>query len=134
MQVPKHCAFQIFPWSTPPLSTVHQLGVVVRILASLTAFSIMLCALSLVACVPHQRKTCLSSKAPSQLSSADYERHSPLVNRAIHGPDHVLHRQLVGQQDAHLGRLGSKHPFVPAAWKLLDSLSKLDIRGKQWKK
>ena len=28
-----------------------------------------------------------------------------LANRAIHDPDHVLHGQLVGQQDVHLGRL-----------------------------
>ena len=57
-----------------------------------------------------------------------------LANLAIHDPDHVLHRQLVGQQDAHLGRLRSRRPFVPAAWKLLGSLSKLDIRVKQWTK
>ena len=57
-----------------------------------------------------------------------------LANRAIHDPDHVLHRQLVGQQDAHLGRLRSRRPFVPAAWKLTGSLSKLDIRVKQWTK
>ena len=57
-----------------------------------------------------------------------------LANCAIHDPDHVLHRQLIGQQDAHLGRLRSRRPFVPAAWKLLGSLSKLDIRVKQWTK
>ena len=57
-----------------------------------------------------------------------------LANRAIHDPDHVLHGQLIGQQDAHLGRLRSRRPFVPAAWKLLGSLSKLDIRVKQWTK
>ena len=57
-----------------------------------------------------------------------------LANCAIHDSDYVLHRQLVGQQDAHLGRLGSRRPFVPAAWKLLGSLSKLDIRVKQWTK
>ena len=57
-----------------------------------------------------------------------------LANRAIHDPDHVLHGQLVGQQDAHLGRLRSRRSFVPAAWKLLDSLSELDIRVKQWTK
>ena len=56
------------------------------------------------------------------------------ANRAIHDPDHVLHGQLVGQQNAHLERLKSRHPFVPAAWKLLGSLSKLDIREKQWTK
>ena len=54
-----------------------------------------------------------------------------LTNRAIHHPDYVLHRQLVGQQNAHQGRLRSRRPFVPAAWKLLGSLSKLDIRVKQ---
>ena len=57
-----------------------------------------------------------------------------LANCAIHDPDYVLHRQLVGQQDAYRGRLRSRRPFVPAAWKLLGSLSKLDIRVKQWTK
>ena len=57
-----------------------------------------------------------------------------LANRAIHDPDRVLHGQLVGQQDAHQGRLRSRRPFVPAAWKLLGSFSKLDIRVKQWTK
>ena len=57
-----------------------------------------------------------------------------LANCAIHDPNHVLHGQLVGQQDAHLGRLRSRRPFVPAAWKLLGSLSKPDIRLKQWTK
>ena len=71
VQVPRHCASLLFPWSTPQLSTAHQFGVVVRILASLTAFSMMLCALSVDACVPHQWRTCLSSQASSQLSSAD---------------------------------------------------------------
>ena len=47
-----------------------------------------------------------------------------LANRAIHDPDHVLHGQLVGKQDAHLGRLRSRRPFLPDAWKLLGSLSK----------
>ena len=55
-----------------------------------------------------------------------------LANCAIHDPDHVLHGQLVEQQDAHQGGLGSRRPFVPPAWKLLGSLSKLDIRVKQW--
>ena len=38
-----------------------------------------------------------------------------LVNRAIHDPNHVLHGQLVGQQDAHLEKLRSRRPLVPAA-------------------
>ena len=57
-----------------------------------------------------------------------------LANRAIHDPDHILYGQLIGQQDAHLGRLRSRRPFVPAAWKLFGSLSKLNIRVKQWTK
>ena len=56
-----------------------------------------------------------------------------LANRAIHDSDYVLHRQLIGQQDAHLGRPRSIHLFVPVEWKLF-SLSKLDIRVKQWTK
>ena len=57
-----------------------------------------------------------------------------LANRAIHDPDHVVHGQLVGKQDEHQGRLRSRRPFVPAAWKLLDNLSELDIDVKQWTK
>ena len=38
-----------------------------------------------------------------------------LRNRAIHDPDHVPHGQLVGQQDAYLGRLRSRRSFVPTA-------------------
>ena len=44
------------------------------------------------------------------------------ANHAIHDPDHVLHGQLFGKQDAHQGRPTSRRPFVPVAWKLLDSL------------
>ena len=57
-----------------------------------------------------------------------------LANCVMHDPDYILHRQLVGQQDVYLGRLRSRRPFVPAAWKLFGSLSKLDIRVKQWTK
>ena len=54
-----------------------------------------------------------------------------MTNRAIHDPDHVLHGQLVGQQDAHLGKFKLRRPFVPAAWKILGSLSELNIGVKQ---
>ena len=57
-----------------------------------------------------------------------------LANHAIHDFDYVLHEHLVMQQDVHLGRLRSRQPFVPAAWKLLGSLSILDICMKQWMK
>ena len=45
-----------------------------------------------------------------------------------------MHGQLVAQHNAHQEKLRSRRLFVPAAWKLLDSLSKLDIRMKQWTK
>ena len=71
----KTCVSLLFFWSTPRLSTAHRFGVIVLILASLTAFIMMLCALSLDACVPHQRRSCLSSLASSELSSANKQRH-----------------------------------------------------------
>ena len=55
-----------------------------------------------------------------------------LANRATLNPDHILHEQLVGKQNAHQGRLKSRRPFVPAAQKLLDSLTESDIRAAQW--
>ena len=55
-----------------------------------------------------------------------------LANRATLNPDHILHEQLVGKQNAHQRRLKSRRPFVPAAQKLLDSLTKSDIRAAQW--
>ena len=55
-----------------------------------------------------------------------------LANRATLNPDHILHEQLVGKQNAHQGRLKSRRPFVPAAQKLLDSLTESDIRPAQW--
>ena len=132
--MPRHCASLLFPWSTPPLSTAHQFGIVVRILASLTAFSMMLCTLSLDACVPHQTEDLpvLASIQPDELYQLGAT--ISLANHVIHDPDRVLHGQLVEQQDAHLGRIRSRRPFVPATWKLLSSLSKLDIRVKQWMK
>ena len=55
-----------------------------------------------------------------------------LANRATLNPDHTLHEQLVGKQNVHQGRLKSRRPFVPAAQKLLDSLTESDIRAAQW--
>ena len=57
-----------------------------------------------------------------------------LTNCAIPDPDHVLHEQVVGQQDVHLERLRSRCLFLPTVWKLLGTLSKLDICVKQWMK
>ena len=90
------------------------------------------CALSLDVCDPLQRTTCQSSQASSQLSFAVEERHSPWLT----APPLILiifyNEQLVGKQNAHQGRLKSRRPFVPAAQKLLDSLTESDIRAAQW--
>ena len=45
--MPRHCAQLPCPESIQLLSTVHQLGVAARIVASLTAFLMTLCTLSL---------------------------------------------------------------------------------------
>ena len=90
--------------------------------------------------VPYKRKSLIFASLISEVDSiqpAELRRLGVtlfLANGAIHDPNYVLHRQLVGQQNVHLGRLRSRHPFVPGAWKLLGSLSKLDICVKQWTK
>ena len=38
-----------------------------------------------------------------------------LANHATLNPDHILHEQLVGKQNAHQGRLKSRSRFVPTA-------------------
>ena len=46
-----------------------------------------------------------------------------LANRSSLDPDHILHGQFHESQDVCRERLKSRHSFVPAARKLLDSLS-----------
>ena len=55
-----------------------------------------------------------------------------LANRSCLDPDHILHGQLYGSQDARRERLKSRRSFVPAARKLLDSLSEMGVRAAQW--
>ena len=55
-----------------------------------------------------------------------------LANCATLNPDHILHEQLVGKQNAHQERLKSRRLFVPAVQILLDSLTEPDIRAVQW--
>ena len=55
-----------------------------------------------------------------------------LANRSFLDPDHILHGHLLGSQDADRKRLKSRHPFVPAARKLLNSLSEMGTRAAQW--
>ena len=47
-------------------------------------------------------------------------------------PCHILHGQLSEPQAASDERLKSRHPFAPAARKLLHNLSELGIRDTQW--
>ena len=55
-----------------------------------------------------------------------------LAYRGSLDPDHILHELLAGSPDGHRERLKSRRPFVPAAWKLLQDLTELDIRAAQW--
>ena len=57
------------------------------------------------------------------------------LSLAYHGSldlDHILYELLAGSPDGHRERLKSRRPFVPAARKLLQDLTKLDIRATQW--
>ena len=47
-------------------------------------------------------------------------------------PDHILHGQFHESQNVCRERLKSRYSFVPAARKLLDSLSEMDVRAAQW--
>ena len=53
-------------------------------------------------------------------------------NRSSLDPGKILDDQLTEPQAASKERLKSRHPFVPAARKLLHNLSELDIRAAQW--
>ena len=55
-----------------------------------------------------------------------------LANRSSLDPDHILHGQFHESQDVCRERLKSRRSFVPAARKLLDSLSEMDVRAAQW--
>ena len=55
-----------------------------------------------------------------------------LAKRGTLDPDHILHVELSGLPNVPRERLKSRRPFVPAARKLLNGLSKLSIRAAQW--
>ena len=54
-----------------------------------------------------------------------------LTNRSILEPKHLLHDHFVRPLDARQQRLKPRRSFVPAARKLLDNASKLNIRAGQ---
>ena len=55
-----------------------------------------------------------------------------LAYRASLDPDHILYELLAGSPNSHRERLKSRRLFVPAARKLLQDLTELDIRAAQW--
>ena len=55
-----------------------------------------------------------------------------LAYRGSLDPGHILHELLAGSPDGYRERLKSRRPFVPAARKLLQDLTELDIRTAQW--
>ena len=112
---------------------MHQLGVAAGILASLTVFLMTLCTLSLDAYLPLQQTTVipvLSGIPPAKLRRPGATLSLP--NRSSLDPGNILHGQLTKSQAASKEILKSRHPFVPAAQKLLHNLSELGIRVAQW--
>ena len=55
-----------------------------------------------------------------------------LAHRGSLDPGHILHELLARSPDGYRERLKSRLPFVPAARKLLQDLTELDIRAAQW--
>ena len=55
-----------------------------------------------------------------------------LAHRGSLDPDHILYGLLSGSSGICQVRLRSRHPFVPAARNLLDSLARLGIRAFEW--
>ena len=55
-----------------------------------------------------------------------------LTYRGSLDPGHILHELLAETPDGHRERLKSRRLFVPAARKLLQDLTELDIRAAQW--
>ena len=52
-----------------------------------------------------------------------------LAYRGSLDPGHILYELLTGPPDGYRERLKSRRPFVPAARKLLQDLTELDIRA-----
>ena len=92
------------------------------------------CALSLGACVPLHRSTFrffqLSGIQPAELRRQ--RATLSLANCSSLDPDHILHGQFHESQDLCRERLKSRHSFVSAARKLLDSFSAMDVCAAQW--
>ena len=74
----------------------------------------------------------LYSQASSQLSFAEWERHSPWLTVDLWTPIISCMVFLSGSSDTRQVRLRSRHPFVPGARNLLNNLARLGIRPSEW--
>ena len=69
------------------------------------------------------------------IQPAELRRLGATLSLACRGsldPGHILYELLGGSPDGYRERLKSRCPFVPAARKLLQDLTELDIRAAQW--
>ena len=134
VQEPKHCEQPPCPWFTPQLTAEYCTPVWCRSAHTRLIDIVLNDALRIVTGCPRPTPTdylpILAGIQPAELRRRGATL--SLANRATLNPAHILHEQLVGKQNAHQGRLKSRRPFVPAAQKLLDSLTESDIRAAQW--
>ena len=78
---------------------------------------------------------CLRPTPRTIFQPAEFRRQGAalsLANCSSLNPGHILHGQLTEPQAASKERLKSRHPFVPAARKLLHNLFELGICAAQW--
>ena len=71
----------------------------------------------------------------ADIQPAELRRLGATLSLAYRGsldPGHILHELLAGSPHGYRERLKSRRPFVPAARKLLQDLTELDIRAAQW--
>ena len=129
----KHCVQPPYLWSTPLRSTVHQFGAQYSAHTRLID-SVLNDALRIVTgCLrptPTDYLPVLAGIQPAELCRL--RATLSLAYRGSLDPGHILYELLAGSTHGYRERLKSRHPFVPAARKLLQDLTELDIRAAQW--
>ena len=78
---------------------------------------------------PTDYQTILAGTPPAELRRR--QATLTLARRALE-PNHLLHHKIISPELRQSRRLKSRHPFVPAARKLLSNLNQLDIRAADW--
>ena len=126
----KHCVQLPYLWFTLQLSTAHQFGVAAHthLIGSVLNDALRIVTICLRP-TPTDHLRILLSIQPAELRRLGATL--SLAKRCTLDPDHNLHGQLAGALDVPQERLRSRHPFVPAAGKLLNDLSKLGTRAAQ---